>query len=87
MQKYIKNFLKDRGLDETDFIPCEVCGATSSDIHHIIFKSQRGTDDASNLIALCRLCHNIAHGKVEGQGLTRKYLLGIVKQNNLTKHK
>jgi len=84
MQKYIKNFLKDRGLDETDYIECELptCGKPSEKPHHIVFRSQRGTDEASNLIALCREHHDIAHGKVKGLALTKEYLLGIVNKKN-----
>ena len=82
MMKYVKNYLKDRGLDETDFIPCEICGCKSTDLHHIVFKSQGGTDEASNLIALCRKHHDVAHGKVKGLALTVEYLLGIVNRDN-----
>jgi 5-methylcytosine-specific restriction endonuclease McrA len=34
--------------------------------HHIIFKSQQGTDNFNNLITLCIQCHNAVHdGKLE----------------------
>lgn len=41
---------------------CEVCGGLASDVHHIIFKSQGRDDRDSNLIALCRPHHELAHG-------------------------
>lgn len=62
MQKYIKNYCKKHNIDEGDWIGCEECGGTAVDIHHIILKSQGGTDNADNLIALCRKCHQKAHG-------------------------
>lgn len=69
MQNHVKNYLKHYGYDVTDFIPCEVCGDKSVDIHHIIYRSHFGKkekgkqDDASNLIALCRSCHDKAHNE------------------------
>ena len=46
--------------DVSDFIPCEVCGARATDIHHIESRGMGGTslkDDINNLMALCRKCH------------------------------
>lgn len=31
-------------------------------IHHILFRSQGGPDEDWNLIALCKYCHDRAHG-------------------------
>jgi len=45
---------------------CEVCGAMAQDCHHVIFKGMGGAnrdDRDSNLIALCRHHHELAHGK------------------------
>ena len=63
MKPHVKNYLKAHGYGEQDFIPCEECGRQAVDIHHKIFRSQGGTDEADNLIALCRDCHDMAHGK------------------------
>ena len=41
---------------------CERCGDIATDCHHIIFRSQGGSDMPMNLIALCRACHDKAHG-------------------------
>jgi 5-methylcytosine-specific restriction endonuclease McrA len=41
---------------------CEICGAPGADVHHIIFRSQQGTDEPENLITLCRPHHEMAHG-------------------------
>ena len=62
MKKHVKNYLKSSGYKEGDFIPCEVCKETAVDIHHIKFKGQGGSDEYVNLIALCRSCHQKAHG-------------------------
>ena len=37
---------------------CVACGATASDVDHVIPKARGGTDDASNLQALCHACHS-----------------------------
>ena len=61
MQKYKKNYFKHYGIGEQDIILCKICNAVAVDLHHIIFKSQGGTDNVNNLIPLCRSCHNKAH--------------------------
>lgn len=67
MQKHTKNYLDHHGYTTADFIPCEVCGAKSVDIHHIEPRSKFGSkrkeeqDNINNLIALCRICHDKAH--------------------------
>ena len=43
-----------------DFIPCEACGTTAVDIHHLSGRGLGGSknkDFIENLIALCRRCH------------------------------
>jgi len=47
-----------------DYIDCEVCSKNAIDLHHIKFKSQGGTDNVTNIIALCRECHEKAHAKI-----------------------
>ena len=61
MEKYKEVYLKFFGYGEQDFVPCEVCNAKAVDIHHIIFRSQGGSDEIENLMGLCRECHNNAH--------------------------
>jgi len=72
--KYKKYF----NIGDQDILMCEFCKRNiAADIHHIIFRSQCGTDDLKNLIALCRECHTFAH---MGYGeITRKKLLKITK--------
>jgi len=61
MKKHVKNYMKANNLGEQDIILCEQCGNVAVDIHHKKYKSQGGTDDVDNLIALCRKCHEAIH--------------------------
>jgi len=60
--KYQAIYLKGMKYDETDFIPCEICGDKAVDIHHIDARGmggdpQKKKDHINNLMALCRKCH------------------------------
>ncbi len=79
MQPHIKNYLNAMGLTQADFVQCEIisCGKQAVDIHHVIPRSKFGKkrkaeqDHISNLIALCRNCHNLAHdNKISKEELT-----------------
>ena len=48
--------LRDRGL-------CRVCGFPGGHHHHIVFRSQGGTDTVGNLIVVCAWCHDDIHGR------------------------
>lgn len=61
MQRHVKNYLAHYGYGVHDVILCQSCGAVAVDIHHIIYRSRGGSDEADNLIALCRKCHEKAH--------------------------
>lgn len=44
---------------------CRVClRAKAFEIHHVLFRSLGGKDEARNLIAVCRTCHEDIHGHV-----------------------
>ena len=54
-----------RQVIDRDWHRCRVCGwggGGGLNIHHILFRSQGGKDELSNLILLCRPCHDKAHG-------------------------
>ncbi len=77
MQPHVNNYLKHFGYTIADVIMCEVCeNARANDVHHIIPRSKFGKkrkseqDDVSNLIALCRKCHDKAHDGT----LSKEYL-------------
>ena len=60
MQKHTQIYLQGMGYKKTDFIPCEVCGSQSVDIHHINARGMGGSKTADvieNLMALDRECH------------------------------
>jgi hypothetical protein len=60
MKKHTKVYLSFFKYDESDFIPCEVCGSQAVDIHHIECRGMGGSktkDTIGNLMALCRPCH------------------------------
>ena len=53
---------KDAVLNR-DSYTCQICGAkhTRLEVHHIVYRSQGGTDDEDNLITLCESCHKKIH--------------------------
>ena len=55
---------------DRDGYKCQHCKGRTKDskleVHHIIFRSQGGSDDADNLITLCHTCHKKLHdGKIK----------------------
>ena len=60
MQKYVKLYMDFFGYGEDDFIPSEISGDRTADIHHIRARSQRMDllNDITNLIALTRKEHD-----------------------------
>lgn len=69
MQPHVKNYLEYYSVDQTD-IRCENCWMPAVDLHHIQPRSKFGKktkhlqDDVSNIIALCRQCHQMAHFQI-----------------------
>lgn len=83
MQKHIKNFRNHYQIAELEVVMCQHCNKRqAADIHHIIFKSQGGSDEIENLIALCRECHDKAHGKLKKgeKKILAETLLKIINQ-------
>ena len=77
MKKHIKIFFENSEYDNTDFIPCFVCGKQSVDIHHIEPKGMGGRKSADrydNLIPLCRSCHEKAHANIISKEELKKLL-------------
>lgn len=50
-----------------DNYTCQFCKGKHKDnkleVHHIVFRSQGGSDEESNLITLCHTCHNDLHSE------------------------
>lgn len=60
MQKHTQIYFDYFGFNESDFVPCEICGAKAADIHHIDARGMGGSkcmDFIKNLQAVCRKCH------------------------------
>ena len=77
----VKAFVLNR-----DNYTCQKCKAknTKLQVHHILYKSQRGTDTPSNLITLCSNCHDKVHNNefvIKGIKSKTKYAteMGIIK--------
>jgi HNH endonuclease len=91
VKNYVKTYLKYFGFDESDFIPCEDCGARSVEIHHLepksIAKAKENLID--NLCAVCRSCHDKAHNSrafnEELKLIHRKKLLSVNRDNEIEK--
>lgn len=49
-----------------DKYTCQICGKkhTRLEVHHIIYRSQGGTNDENNLITLCEDCHKKVHNGI-----------------------
>ena len=72
MIKYKKIYLDYFGYGIDDHVPCEVCGSTAVDVHHINYRSRGGVDDISNLMSLCRYHHDLAHTEVFTQDMLQE---------------
>ena len=59
MSKYrkVKSEVYDR-----DGGQCVICGNTNVEAHHVVFRSQGGSDSLDNLVCLCNKHHRMAHG-------------------------
>lgn len=59
--KHVKIYFDHFGLKTQSEVICEACHKPAVDIHHINGRG-KGKDEIGNLIALCRKCHERAHG-------------------------
>lgn len=60
MQKHVKIYMTHFDYKGEEYIPCEICKGKSVDIHHVNGRGV-GKNVISNLMALCRTCHNEIH--------------------------
>ncbi len=60
---YKKAYFKHYKLDECDILYCVVCGQVATNLHHIKYRGQGGTDKPENLAPLCYYCHSAHHEK------------------------
>jgi 5-methylcytosine-specific restriction endonuclease McrA len=40
---------------------CRCCAKAGAQVHHLVYRSQRGEHDPSNLALLCQKCHQDIH--------------------------
>jgi hypothetical protein len=59
LKPYTKTYYNAFGYSLTDYVCCELCGATAVDISHIHAKGRRPDlkNEICNLMAMCRSCH------------------------------
>jgi len=51
-----------RRVFQRDGFACQLCGSRRDlHVHHVGFRCQGGDDSASNLVSLCRGCHEQVH--------------------------
>jgi predicted restriction endonuclease len=86
MQKHTKIYMKYFGYDLSDWMPCEICGCQSVDLHHIEARGMGGSnnrDVIENLMALCR-GHHIFYGdkKQYKEMLIQQHLKFMEKNKN-----
>ena len=63
MQKHVKVYMSYFDYICQEEIQCEACHSPAVEIHHINGRG-KGKDDIKNLMALCRKCHERAHGDI-----------------------
>ena len=78
-------------LNRDDYI-CQYCKGKHKDpkleVHHIIYRSNNGSDEPENLITLCKTCHDAVHtGKIDPlfEGKTKGTLKYATQMNSIRK--
>lgn len=50
---------------------CQDCGTSANlQVHHLLYRSRLGSDEAINLITLCVKCHRRRHSKLLSDAVT-----------------
>ena len=58
-----------RSVDRRDGYRCALCDSTKYiQIHHVVKRSEGGSDSMHNLVTLCADCHALAHGTILNPG-------------------
>lgn len=75
-----------------DKYTCQCCKGKSKDprkhVHHVIFKSQGGSDDEENLVTVCETCHKLIHAgliTLKLKGKRKTSLLHTTQMNGIRK--
>ena len=86
MKAHIKIYHDAFGLIAGEFIACEICEAKAVDIHHIDARGMGGrksADSISNLMALCRRCHDLYGDRSELKPMLREIHSKILEINQI----
>jgi RRXRR protein/HNH endonuclease len=69
---------------------CQACRGSSKDrrleVHHLIFRSQNGSDEEANLLTLCKTCHDGLHAGtviLKQKGARKGTLLHATQMNSI----
>lgn len=69
---------------------CQQCQGKSKDqrleVHHIVFRSQQGSDEETNLLTLCKTCHDALHAgtiTLKRKGAKKGTLLHATQMNSI----
>lgn len=72
-----------KAVMKRDRMRCRFCGTeANTQLHHIVYRSQGGKHEESNLITLCLDCHGIVHSDKKRW---KPLLLGVVWQTYMGK--
>jgi hypothetical protein len=73
-----------------DGYTCQHCKGKATDrrleVHHIIFRSERGSDEEANLLTLCKTCHDALHAgsiTLKQKGARKGNLLHTTQMNSI----
>jgi len=73
-----------------DHYTCQQCQGKSRErrleVHHLVFRSEQGSDEASNLLTLCKTCHDGLHAgtiTLKQQGKQKGTLLYATQMNSI----
>lgn len=73
-----------------DGYTCQQCNGQTKDqrleVHHIIFRSQQGSDEEDNLLTLCKTCHDALHAgtiKLKQKGVKKGILRHATQMNSI----
>jgi len=84
VQKHTKIYYRYFDYGEQDIVPCEACGRPAVDIHHINGRIGKDANNIENIMAVCRKCHDLAHGEKISKGellyIHKNFLTGNRKQ-------
>jgi hypothetical protein len=73
-----------------DDYTCQQCKGKSKDqrleVHHLVFRSQQGSDEEANLLTLCKTCHDALHAgaiALKQKGAKKGTLLHATQMNSI----